>query len=93
MNKTAKNQTKSLSSQISDATKGYLSPLSIIDIKFKGKRYLLIGSKKKGAIATPRQFHNFEESYAFLYADGVVSRHGAIIGTIDDIVFLEEDHE
>lgn len=60
----------------------------IYKIKFKGKKFLLIGSKKKGAIATKVQFENFLPSTAHLFPDGKIRRYGVGIGTIKDIKFL-----
>ena len=62
-------------------------------IRFQGKEYLLIegvGDHNSGAIATPDQFNNFEDSTAHLCPDGRVMRYGMKIGTIDDVEFLED---
>ena len=53
-------------------------------ITFKGEPFLLI----EGAIATPQQYEDWEESYAHLFPDGRVLRHQQQIGTKDDIVIL-----
>jgi hypothetical protein len=64
---------------------GY-GPSRVRRCRFKGKSYLLIGTKKYGgAIATRRQYENFEDSYAHLFPDGVVRRYGRVIGGRDDI--------
>ncbi len=60
-------------------------------IKFKGKRYFLIGDMETGgAIATKKQYEAGECSYAHLYPDGSINRFGEIIGTKDEIT-IEED--
>ena len=62
-------------------------------IRFKGKEYLLIHREgfgmNEGAIATPKQFATFSISFAHLHENGVISRFGEQIGTIEDIEFLE----
>ena len=61
-------------------------------IRFQGKEYLLITEdiKKGGAIATNEQYENFTGSYAHLFRDGTILQHGEIIGSIEDIEFLDE---
>ena len=55
-------------------------------IRFKGKRYLLIGDMENGgAIATKKQYENGNVSYAYLFRDGKVRRFTETIGTRDDI--------
>lgn len=55
-------------------------------IKFKGKDYVFVA----GAIATEEQYKNCMESYAHLFDDGIILRHGKEIGTKEDIEFLDE---
>ena len=62
--------------------------LPIQRITFKGQPFLLIPIFDGGAIATPEAYESFEESYAHLFADGSVLRHGVPIGTRDDIEVL-----
>ena len=57
-------------------------------IKFRGREFLLIGSKKCGSIATREQFDAFEDSYAYLQQDGRIMRHREQIGRIEEIEFL-----
>lgn len=59
-------------------------------IKFKGKKYILVGSKLEGAIATERAFKNCLPSYAHLIVNGEVLRYGKAIGRYEDIEFLED---
>ena len=58
-----------------------------IPITLYGCEIYLIGSiELGGAIATERQFANFEESFAHLWQpSGIISRYGQAIGTVDDI--------
>lgn len=59
-------------------------------IRFRGRRYLLIGTKKYGAaIATKRQYENGPNSYAHLFPNGHVVRYGYKIGTVKGISFEE----
>lgn len=58
-------------------------------ISLYGKEYLLVGSKTEGAIATREQFENFLPGYAHLMENGDIMRFGNVIGTIDDITYLE----
>ncbi len=62
------------------------------DVKFKGKAGLiLVGNVEKGGVlATREQYEQNEESFAHLFADGTVKRLGKQIGTVDDIVFVDE---
>ena len=59
-------------------------------IIFKGEPYLLIGDKNDGAIATQEQWDNFALNYAHLYDDGKVRRYSSVIGTKEDIVYLDQ---
>lgn len=60
-------------------------------ILFKGDPFLFIGdTPSDGAIATEEQFENFLPSYAHLFPDGTVKRYNVVIGTRDDIQFLEK---
>ena len=53
-------------------------------IKFQGDTFVLT---EGGAIATENQYKNGLCGYAHLY-DGLIKRHGEIIGTKDDIETL-----
>jgi len=68
--------------------KDFLPKCDVYNIKFKGKKFLLIGDLTDGAIATKEQYESFETSYAHLCADGKVKRFHKIIGTKDDIKVL-----
>lgn len=59
-------------------------------IKLFGKNYLLIGDVKEGgAIATKKQFENFEPSYAHLCPNGDIKKYGVVIGSVEDIKFIK----
>lgn len=58
-------------------------------ISLYGKEYILVGSKTEGAIATREQFENFLPGYAHLMENGDIMRFGNVIGTVDDITYLE----
>ena len=62
----------------------------ILHIKFKGKRFLLVGDLKSGAITERKNYENFKISYAHLFSDGKVRRFCEIIGTKEDIEVLEK---
>ena len=66
-----------------------LTPTKKWKISFQEKQFLLIGDRT-GPICTREQYENFEESFAHLFEDGRIRRHGQEIGTIDDIEFIEE---
>jgi hypothetical protein len=55
-------------------------------IRFQGEEYILVS----GAITTSERFQSGTVSYAHLHPNGKISRYGDIIGTRDDIEFLEE---
>lgn len=59
-------------------------------ITFKGRRYVLVGSSlaEGGPIATEQQYRHGRCSFAHLYANGDVNRHGRVIGHRDDITDL-----
>lgn len=59
------------------------------EIEFQGNKYILVG----GAIATVKQYENFEDSYAHLGDDGIIMRYGNVIGKKEDIVFLDSETE
>ena len=64
--------------------------MEVINIKFKGRKYLLIGNLKiGGAIATKKQFENFFPSFAHLYANGEIKRYGDVIGKIEDLEIIK----
>lgn len=59
-------------------------------IKLNGNEFLFISEDGlDGPIATKEQYESFRESYAFLYKDGLIRRHGEVIGQRTDIEFLE----
>ncbi len=62
-------------------------------ILFQREEYLFITipGEEGGAIATREQFENFEPSAAFLNPSGVIVQFGTIIGSKEDITFLEEE--
>lgn len=62
-------------------------------IKFMNKTFYIINGgdcPKDGAIATKKQYYNFEESFAHLHKDGTISRYGVNIGDINDIKFIKK---
>jgi len=62
-----------------------------IKIKFKGKKYLLIGNLENGGpIATKKQYKNFTCSFAHLFPDGYIRIFNKIIGNKEDIEILGE---
>lgn len=61
------------------------SDKTIKRIKFKCNIYLLIVD----AITTRYAFENFLPSYAHLFPDGRILRHGKQIGTKEDIEIIE----
>lgn len=63
----------------------------MLNIEFKGKNYVLVGDLVDGAIATRKQYENFECSYAHLYKDGIIRRFGIPIGTKEDIKVINND--
>lgn len=62
------------------------------NIRLHGRRYLFIGNDERtdGGIATRRQYDNFVPGYAHLYPDGNIRRYGVVIGTRDDIEWVED---
>ena len=61
-------------------------------IKFKGKRYYLIGDLESGgAIATKDQYENGECSYAHLYENGDIMRFREKIGERKDIEVISKN--
>lgn len=63
--------------------------MSVWEIKFKGKDFLLVGDKNDGAIATKKQYENFLPSHAHLYPNGEIRRWNEKIGDVSDIKFKE----
>ena len=60
-------------------------------VKFRGKRYLLIGDEiSGGAIATKTQYENGLCSFAHLQPDGRIMRFHEVIGKRADLVFTGE---
>jgi len=56
------------------------------EVIFKGRECLLIGDRLLGwAIATKEEYENFLPSYAHLFPDGRILRHGVQIGTVKDL--------
>lgn len=69
-----------------------------IKIIFKGEEYLFIGRGSSledgGAIVTKAADEDDEASiYAQLQANGLVIRTGEIIGTIKEILFIDDESE
>ena len=61
-------------------------------IKWKGEDYILIGGED-GAIATPKEYENFELSTAHLFPDGFIRQFGKVVGKKEDIIFTGEFYE
>lgn len=59
-------------------------------IRFQGNKYLLIGYENDAAITTAEDYINGVCSYAHLMPNGDIMRFLNIIGTKDDIEFLED---
>jgi hypothetical protein len=67
-------------------------------IIFKGEEYLFIGSgntlEDGGAIVTGGFEEDDEASvYAQLHSNGLVTRAGELIGTIKEILFIDDESE
>jgi len=57
----------------------------------RGRELLLVNGSDRddeGAIATQEEYDNFENSTAHLTEDGRILRHGAAIGSREDIEFV-----
>lgn len=54
-------------------------------LRFRGNEYIFV----QGAIMTPEAYANFDDSYAHLFDDGKIKRYGEVIGTVEDIEWLE----
>lgn len=60
-------------------------------IKFKDQDYFFIGdTPQDGAIALAEDYYNFAPSFAHLFPNGEIKRYNRIIGTREDIQFLEK---
>ena len=58
-------------------------------ITFQGTDYFLIGDiETGGAIATKEQYEKGQVSFAHLYPNGDVKRHGKVIGNKNDITIM-----
>lgn len=55
-------------------------------IKYKGEELLCI----EGAICTEEQFMSFQPSIAHLFENGDILNYGEVIGSVNEIEFLEE---
>lgn len=66
-----------------------MKPSTFPEVLFDGTAYLLIAShgEPNGPIATVHQYENGECSFAHLFADGAIRRHGHVVGTRDDLTF------
>lgn len=58
-------------------------------IKFQGNEYILTGNRE-GAITTPEAYASWETSYAHLFPNGVIKRFHQVIGSIEDIEFIDD---
>ena len=67
--------------------------MSNLKIRFKGEEYIFpCGTLEAGGpIATPEQYQNFRPSFAHLFPNGQVKRHGEVIGTREDIEVIGTD--
>lgn len=62
-------------------------------LKFRSRKFILIderGNKSSGAIYDPKMFENFGPSFMRLFPDGTIRRSSEIIGTIEDIEWLND---
>lgn len=68
-----------------------------IKIIFKGQEYLFIGRgaslEDGGTIVTEEETDDEVEVYAQLHPNGLVIRQGEIIGTIKEILFIDDESE
>lgn len=67
--------------------------MKVREITFQKETYVLVSSEgtdsKHGSIALKEQLENGLEPYAHLYPNGIISRYGEKIGTIEDVTFLD----
>lgn len=70
-----------------------------IKVIFKGEEYLFIGRGGSladgGSLVSSRALEDDEEAsvYAELHSNGLVIRSGEIIGTIKEILFIDDESE
>lgn len=70
-----------------------------IKLIFKGEEYLFIGRggslEDGGSLVASRALDDEEEAaiYAELHSNGLVIRSGEIIGTIKEILFIDDESE
>ncbi len=57
--------------------------------RFQNHNYLLVGTLKDGALATVQQYETGAESFAHLFRDGIIRRHGKNIGKRSDLKFVQ----
>lgn len=64
-------------------------------IRFHGQDFYLhtFFDENSGPITEGVSLSMDDDGYAFLWEDGKIWRYQEVIGTIDDIVFLDEDHD
>lgn len=60
------------------------------EVEFQGERYLFIGDDDDSPLATKEQYENGHESFAHLLGNDVW-RHGAIIGSRNDLRFTGQE--
>ena len=61
--------------------------MTVEKIRFLNEEFVLIGGD---SIAKKEAYENFESSFAHLFPDGIILRHGQQIGTKEDIEFIKE---
>lgn len=69
-----------------------------IKIIFKGEEYLFIGrgsSAEDGGVIVTKTVDEDQEAaiYAQLHSNGLVTRDGEIIGTIKELLFIDDESE
>lgn len=61
----------------------------MLKIKFKGMEFVFVGyDLTEGAIALREDYENFRPSFAHLFPNGEIRRHGSLIGSREDIEIL-----
>jgi hypothetical protein len=62
-------------------------------VRFQGEEYVFVGDRNEpsGAIATREQYENNATSFAYLQPDGKIVSFFRVIGTVEDLEWLDED--
>ena len=60
-------------------------------VKFQGEEFILVGDENDCAITTKYLYENCLTSYAHLFPDGNIKRFDVIIGTKEDLLYLNKE--